>query len=248
MDPLYKRYSVLVLITLGALFIVRELNLAYPVFITTTQRSLELSVTGEGKVEVTPDTAFIRVGVAAANAKTVNSVQEELAMKSDALIDAMVTLGINKADMKTTTYNIYPLYGDTVRTGPSSITGYSGSTIVQIKTKNIDRVGSIVAKATEVGANQIEGVEFTIDDPASYRSKARKAAIADAKKQAQALSKDLGIRLGNITNIVESAGLGGGPVPYIAEVKDSALGGAAPAIQPGTQTVMSTVTVYFQKR
>lgn len=247
----FKTYAGFLLLTLGALFIIRELDLAYPISVTTTQRSSELAVTGEGKIDISPDTALIRVGIVVSNMKTVQEAQNEVSKRSNQIIDELSKLGVDKKDMKTTNYNIYPQYGDGTGREVNSIKGYNGSTTVQIKTKKIDQVGTFLAKATEAGANQVEGVEFAIDDPAIYRKQARDAAIASAKEQAKQLSQSLGIKLGKITNIVESSYGVPGPMPYMAAEslsKDIALGGAAPAIQPGTQTISTMVTVYFEKK
>ena len=60
--------------------------------------------------------------------------------------------------------------------------------------------------------------------------------------------KNLGIRLGKITNIVESTP-DSGFIPYSLKALPMGGGGGNSAtMEPGTQTVTSTVTLYFEKR
>lgn len=89
------------------------------------------------------------------------------------------------------------------------------------------------------------GVNFAVDEPQKYREKAREEAIANAKIQAEKLAKTLGIKLGKITNIVESSPQA--PISYIKTLR-SDVAQAAPVIEPGTETVTSVVTLYFEKK
>ena len=61
------------------------------------------------------------------------------------------------------------------------------------------------------------------------------------------LTQALGIRLGRVVNIVESSPTF--PPVYFTEAKQVGLGGAPPRpdIEPGSQTITSTVTLYFEK-
>ncbi len=79
------------------------------------------------------------------------------------------------------------------------------------------------------------------------REQARQKAIENAKEQAQKLASQLGIRLGRVVNIVENTP--GAPVPMYMEAKrlDTAMGAPAPEIEPGSQTVTSQVTLYFER-
>ena len=94
------------------------------------------------------------------------------------------------------------------------------------------------------------GTNYSVESPEKYREQARNKAIANAKEQAQKLANELGIRLGKVTNIVESTN-DNGPFPMMYKTEAVSLGGGnAPSadLQPGTQTISSSVTLYFEKR
>jgi hypothetical protein len=231
------------------LVLVRVFNISYPVMVMQTNKSTELSVVGEGKVDVVPDTAHIDVGVNIANATTVEAAQSQITKTNNAVIAAMKKLGIAKENIKTSNYSIYPAYDYTAGRG-DTITGYTGNVTISIKTKNIAQVSQVIEESTKAGANQVQGTRFEVEDPDKYRKEARDEAIKNAKTQAQQLADSLGIKLGKVVNIVEYSGGSSSPImPYAAEMSAKGMGGGGgPSIEPGSQTITSVVTLYFEKR
>lgn len=235
-------------IILFFLVVIKAFNIALPVQVTNTQKSSELAVVGEGKVEVVPDSANVEVGISVTNAKTVDEAQQQINKVNNDIIVAMQKIGIEKKDIKTANYSVYPNYD--YETG-RSITGYGADVRVTITTKNTQQVSEIVTAATSAGANTISGTSFTVSDPAKYRQEARAAAIKNAREQANEIANSLGIKLGKVVNIVE-ASPSNPDFPIINE--KMAFGGGAsaqsavPDFQEGTQTISSVVTLYFEKR
>ncbi len=240
-------YLVLVAITIIALYVVQRFDIAYPLNLRTSQVTSELSVVGEGKIDVTPDTATIDVGISVTNAKTAPEAQAQIDEINNKIIASMESLGIKKEDIQTSNYSIYPntVYNPTSQRETAS--GYNGSVTVSIKATDVDKSSLVVDEATKAGANQIQGVRFSVEHPEVYREKARDEAIANAKQQADRLAKSLGIKLGKVSNIVESSNNAPQPYMYALEAK-SADSAAGPRIEPGTQTISSVVTLYFEKR
>ena len=234
------------LLILIFLFLIKAFDISYPLTIVTTTRTSELSVVGEGKVEATPDMAYIEAGITINNAQTVDEAQKTINKVNNEIINSMKSLGINKEDIKTSNYSIYPNYEYDGKV--NNISGYNGNVTITIKTKKLTQVSKIIEDATKAGANQIQGVRFTIDKPENYREKAREEAIKNAKEQAQKLANKLGIKLGKVVNIVESTS---DSVPPMYRSAAMGLGGAESSsaeIEPGSQTITSTVTLYFEKR
>lgn len=233
------------LVVLVLLILIKVFGIAFPVTVTTSYKSSELAVSGEGKVDVVPDSANVDVGISVSNAKTVEDAQNQINTVNNAIVASMQKLGIDKKNIKTSNYSIYPNYDyETGRT----ITGYGADVYVTITTKNTQQVAQIVSEATKAGANTVSGTSFTVSDPGKYRADARKKAIENAKQQAEEIAKSLGITLGKVVNIVESNS-GETPNPIYME---RALGGAAqsavPDFQEGSQTISSVVTLYFEKK
>jgi hypothetical protein len=208
-------------------------------------------VTGEGKVFVTPDTAVVTVGIQETGTALI-AVQESVNKKSQALVSAIEKLGIDKEDIKTTSYNLYPQY-DYLTSTTNRITGYQISTNYQVRVKDFDKVNEVLTTATGVGANAIGSVSFEVNDETEKEklNEARELAVKEAKTKADGLSKAAGINLGKIINISESQnannqirplyGMGGSPdvatkMPIEAD------------IQPGQTEINVTVSLSYEVR
>lgn len=234
-------------VILLTLFLIRAFNLSYPISVTTSAVSSELSVIGEGKVDVTPDSATVNAGMNITSASTVEDARKQVDTVSRALVENLTKLGIDKKDIKTTNYSVNPSYSYESSV-PNRLNGYSANVMYAIKVKNIDIVAQVVDAATKSGANQINNIDYSIERPEKYREDARSRAIANARDQAQKLANSLGIRLGRVTNIVESNNGGPGPIPYVLKSDAIGIGSSQPNLQPGTRSVSSMVTLYFEKR
>lgn len=233
-------------IVLFALIFIRLLNISYPLSVTTTTKASELAVVGEGKVEVVPDTAFIDAGVAVNNTDTVGEAQSTINKVNNDIVAAMKKLGINKTDIKTSNYSIYPNYS--YQDNVNRIDGYNGNATITIKTRDTSLVPKIIEEATRVGANQLSGVRFTVDKPEKYREQARTLAINNAKEQAEKMAKSLGIGLGKIVNVVESTPVSSSFYGKAENLMGAGGGGGMPDVETGSQTITSIITLYFEKR
>lgn len=245
LTPFIKQFVAVTGIVLFALIFIRVFNIAYPVKVINTSTASELSVVGEGEVEVIPDIAQVTVGVNVARAATVEDAQQQMSKVNNSIIAAMQKLGVDKKDIKTANYAVYPEYS---YEGARSIVGYNGDVQITIKTKKIDMVSQMVEAATAAGANNIQGTSFTVSDTNKYREEARNKAIENAREQAHKISKTLGIKLGRVTNMVESSPDSVYPVYKSANAFAEGLGGASPNFEAGTQKINSVVTLYFEKQ
>lgn len=241
-----KNFSTVVVLTLIALFVIKYFDISYPLTVVTTSKATELAVVGEGKVEVSPDTAYVDAGITVDNRGTVKEVQDTINSINNKIINALRDIGIEKADIKTSNYSVYPNYK--YENNINSINGYNGNATVEVKVRDTQLVSQVISTVTEAGANQIQGVRFSIDKPEVFREEARDKAIENAKEQAQKMAKNLGIKLGKVVNIVESSA--NQPIPLYKTMAEGigAGGGGGPIVESGTQTVTSVVTLYFEKK
>ncbi len=226
------------------LFLVKAFNISYPISIITSTKSTELAVVGEGKVDVVPDVGYVDLGITVNRANTVEEAQQTIDKTNNAIITAMKGLGIEKGNITTSNYSINPNYR--YDNNQNTIDGYNANVTIEIKSKNPQLTSQIIEKGTAAGANQVQGTRFVVDKPEKYREEARSNAIANAKEQAQKLANNLGIKLGKVTNIVESSPDQPYPIAF-KSIPVSGGGGGGPDIEPGSQTITSVVTLYFEK-
>ncbi len=217
-------------------------------FATTTQsRGEPLVVSGEGKVFVTPDIAKVNFGIQSSGG-SLKLTQDDNSKKSKTLTDALKKLGIKEADIKTTSYSVYPQYDFT---NPNQkITGFQVSINYEVTIRDFDKVNDAIVAGTTAGANLIGGINFEVNDATKKEklNEARKLAVNDAKQKAQGLAGASGISLGKIINISENQNR---PTPIFQAADGAALEQKAPTppnIQPGQTEIDVTISLSYEVR
>jgi len=204
-----------------------------------------VSIDGSGKVVGAPDIATVELGFTTERPDVQGALQENNT-KMNRLNDELKKLGIAPADIQTTRYNVYPNY-EYPADGGRRLTSYTADQGVTVKIRDLGRISFVLQAAGNVGANQVSGLNFTIEDPDKIRAEAREKAIRNAVEKAKVLGAQLGINLGKVVNFSENTG--GYPVPIYA-YKELGLGGgsdvAAPSIQPGSLDVTSNIVLTFE--
>jgi len=240
-------------ITVGVLALVVYLGVlsrnalkAYDYIGRTELQIYTITVSGEGKVTAKPDIAEVSLGLQTENPSVANA-QKENTEKMNKIVAALKSLGIEDKDIQTTNYSIYPIYD--YPDGQQKLRGYQVAQNVTLKIRNLDKVGDVLAKAGDLGANQIGGLNFTIDEPEVLRQQAREKALLNAKEKAEALAKISGAKLGKLVSFSE--GSAGEPIPYYRSFGlEAGVGGAAdlkaPEIQPGSQDIVITASVTYE--
>lgn len=205
-------------------------------------------VSGMGDVDVAPDLAEISLAVETQE-PTARAAGDANARALERVIRALVQSGVPREDIETRGYTIFPEHIHRPDAEPR-IRGYRATNTVVVKTSKLDRVGALIDTALGAGANRVDGVSFSLRDPAVAQSAALKEAVERARRSAEAIADALGVRLGRVLQASSTAGHGP-PIPVMrrarAEAMDMAPAAAvAPPIQPGQQTVTATVTVIYQ--
>jgi len=208
----------------------------------------QFSVSATGRVFAKPDIANLIVGVKTeAKARAALAVKENTS-KMNEIMQALKDIGIEEKDIQTTNYNLSPVYDWTVNTG-QRLKGYEVNQNVNIKIRNLDKIGDAIAKTTEKGANQIGNINFTIDDEFALRNEARKEAIKKAKEKAEGIVAETDIKLGDIINVYENQVYYPSSINYSKKMSLGIGGGGAmpaPEIQAGENEVVVETTVVWE--
>ncbi|MBI5358514.1 SIMPL domain-containing protein [Candidatus Amesbacteria bacterium] len=229
----FGKYLLIILAVWLGVFAYAKFGSGLPISSVVTQKTDLFTVSGEGKVTVTPDVAILSLGMSAKK-NTVKSAQTEANTVVNNLTKAIKEFGVDDKDIKTTNFSVYPDYDN------SRIVGYNVNINLTITIRNIDKVNEILDKATTLGANSIGGIQFTVDENKlkELTQEARKKAVEDAKTKAANLSSAAGMTLGKIVNIQEGSN-NNYPRPMML---------AKTEIQPGTTDITSTVTLFYETR
>lgn len=208
-----------------------------------------ISISGEGRVVGIPDVATVDLGTNVEK-KTVAEAQKENSRVMDQLIADVKAMGVESKDIQTTSYNVFPNYD--WNDGKQTLRSYSVTQNVHVKVRNLDKVGDILGKAGQLGANQIGGISFAVDEPEHLKAEARDEAIMNAKEKAEALARAAGVELVRVVSFNESYG-GGVPMPYYAKEAygmggDVATQAAAPSVEAGSSEIIANVTMTYEIR
>jgi uncharacterized protein YggE len=196
-----------------------------------------VTVTGHGQARVAPDSAAVRVAAVHQAA----GVAEALAgADSAASTIAAAARGFTTPEqVGSTSLQIW-----TSRDAADRPAGFQARHSLTIRCPDIDAAGGLLTALAEVVGDrlEVEGVALELSDPTAAAQAAREAAYADAVVRATQLAGLAGAELGDVQEVVEGSGHGGGPTLMTRAL-------AAPAsFQPGETTVPASVTVTFQLR
>lgn len=208
------------------------------------------SVTGSGTVYAKADIANIEVGLKTGTKKTAAEATAESTTKINKINTELLNLGIEDKDIKTSNYTLNPVYNWTNAKGQELI-GYEVTQTLTLKIRDLAKIGDIIAKTTEQGANQVGNISFTIDDEFELKNQARELAITKAKEKAELIAKQSGLELGKVKGVYENSNPIISPVAYsnakmMLESADQASGLAAPEIQSGQNEVKVEVTLTYE--
>jgi hypothetical protein len=203
-----------------------------------------LSVTGSGQAILTPDVAYIYVGVhtekpSAAEAVTENNGQTQK------VIQALRDFGIDAKDIRTTNFSIWPMDKYDPSSGlPTGEKTYAVDNTVYVTVRDLDKLGDLLDTVIAAGANTVNSVQFDVADKSEALKQARADAVKDAKAQAESLASAAGMTLGEVQSISfydtpaypVMDGRGGG---------GNAVAEAAVPIQPGQLTFTVSVNISY---
>jgi uncharacterized protein len=192
-----------------------------------------LVVTGEGNVEVVPDTVVVSLGVTARAPQAAAAFQQATAVLNR-VVSTLLAAGVPQAQIQTSQVSLNPAFED------GRQVGFEATATVRVTLRDIGTAGAIIDRAVAAGANNVAGISFEVRDPAPAEAQALALAVQNAQRQAMALARSLGVALGPVVR-AEAEPTGGPVQPLFAR----AVAGEALPVLPGTQTITRRVRVEF---
>jgi uncharacterized protein YggE len=201
-------------------------------------------VTGEGEVRVTPDRAVVSVGVQT-RAATAAAAGSDNASRQRAIIDAIKAVGVTPDLISTTNYSVHPEMQYDQQGRVSRVVAYVVSNTVRVEVRRIDLVAAVIDAGLSKGANQINGVEFSVSNAEEARRTALAQAVGKARADAEAMARAAGGRLGDLIEL-SSAAQTNYPRPMydMARMQTSAVAPPTP-IEPGQATISASVSAIW---
>jgi hypothetical protein len=157
-------------------------------------------VSGHAETMIPANRATVRIAVDA-RGETAALAGAENARIQEAVLVALGSAGVASTQIATAGYtvaeNLRPVGPD--RTPQRD--GYVARNAVHVELTALDRIGTVIDAALAAGANRIDGVLFTATQTDSARRVALTAAIANARRDAEAMARAAGGTLGRLLEL-----------------------------------------------
>ncbi|MEP2101808.1 MAG: SIMPL domain-containing protein [Parasphingorhabdus sp.] len=210
--------------------------------ITAQNPVIELSISEQ--VDNRPDNATFSTGVET-KAPTATKALRDNSRQAKQVIDKLKSLGIAEDDIQTTGINLNADYQYDRASETNRFVGYRVSNQVQVKIRNIDKLGMILdALVSSDGATNLSGPYFSIDDDSAIKQLARQRGLANGKKQAESYAKALGytgVRVLSIAEGISNNAPGPMPASRMMAMQDESV-----PIAPGQVGTTITLNISYE--
>lgn len=165
-----------------------------------------LTVSATGRADTRPDEARLQLGVQslAASAGEASRLNRE---KMDRVAAALARLGVKPDDIQTRNLSL-----QRIDHGPER-GRFRADNVVEVKMRDMARVGEAVTAATEAGANVLSGPELRVSDREGASRSAYAAAYRAARARAEAYAQAAGLKIDRVLGIYDG-GDSHAPPPY----------------------------------
>ena len=148
----------------------------------STKGTVGISTTANA--EVAPDTVEINIAVKTNDKKSLSVAAKENKEKSDKIYNMLTSMINSEAGdyIKTANYNAQPIYVYDNDLKRRVMDKYEVSNSIIVHTKNLDKLGEIIDQAIQLGATDINDLNFSVSN---YENKCREL-LKEAGEQAYA--------------------------------------------------------------
>lgn len=200
-----------------------------------------IQVSAGGQVQAQADTAVVRVAVVTTG-DDVETVRERLAANASSLTDALAEMGIAGDQVQTAYYDISS--NQRYQNAEGEEPEYRAMHRFSVTVNDTDRVGEVIDTSVNNGANEIDGVEFTLspDKRQELRQEALTEAMETARGEADTIAAASDLTVAGVDRVTTTQY---SRTPYQAEAVAMAGDGAGTSINSGPVTVSADVTVVY---
>ena len=201
-----------------------------------------LNVSAQAEASRVPDIATISAGVVT-QAVDGNTAMRQNSEQMAKVVSAIKAAGIADKDVQTSGISLNPQYRYE-ENQPPRITGYQASNTVNVKLREVAKMGKVLDALVASGANQVNGPSFGIDDPEPLYDRARLDALKAARARAETYAGALGVRVRRIVSISEGGAAMPSPMPRMAMMKAEAYDSTP--VAAGESSVSVNLDVVFE--
>jgi uncharacterized protein YggE len=206
-----------------------------------------INVIGEGELSVTPDVAYLNIGLTT-KATTAKEAQSKNASGFSNVQKVLYdNYKMDKKDVKTSGFQVQPVYTYADKEEPK-ITSYTATQSIQITYRDLSKIGVLLDDLSGAGVNQINGVQFDTEKRQEYEIQAIDSAMNNAAVKAKAIAKNAGKELKGVINVTQGGNKTSPPIIYNSvnmKMADTA-GNSQTSISAGELKITSSLSVQYE--
>ena len=195
-----------------------------------------------GRADTRPDEARFTAGVQTIE-RTAAAASERNGQVINRVVEALRQFGVRPEDVQSRQVSLARIDHGRDRGR------FQASNMIEVRVRNVDRVGEAIAATTDAGANVVAGPDLRISDPNAANRSAYSSAYRAARARAEVYAEAAGLRVARVLAI-RDGGEGASPAYYEGDVAMEAAPPpmartAAPPVPPGMTTSQVAVRVDF---
>jgi uncharacterized protein YggE len=210
------------------------------------ERPRIVAVSGQGEIQAEPDQAIVTLGVESRRPK-LEEARAQVTRTVDAVLKLTRDQKIDQKYVRATRINVQPEYNWDPKAKERNLIGYFVSRQVEVDLRDLDKLGTLLEKATDLGVNQIGDPRLESSKRRDLEREALAKAVHDARANAEAIAKAAGAKIGAARTISASSGFT--PVPVMTRMKTMAMAAeaadASQTYQSGQMTFTGNVQVEY---
>jgi uncharacterized protein YggE len=209
------------------------------------ERPRTVAVSGQGEIQAEPDLAHVTLGVESRKPK-LEEARAEVARTIDAVLKLTRDLKIDQTLVRSTRINVQPEYNWDANARERNLIGYYVSRQVEIELRDLEKLGQLLERATDLGVNQLGDPRLDSSKRRDLERQALAKAVEDARANAEAVAKTAGARLGPVRTISANSGYVPPPMPMRGKVMMAMeASDAAQSYQSGQMTFTGNVQIEY---
>lgn len=190
----------------------------------------EIAVMGTGTVTVSPDFAVVQFTVISRDAEAARAGQANARAMAAVRGALRSLLSVPDDSLPTVSYSVGADYD---RGRP---VGYQAQSAIEVTVHDLGRVGGVIDAALGAGANNVSQLRFESTKEEAARLEALGRAVQSARRQAEAIARAAGGRLGPLLSVSS-----GGPIPLAGREMAMRTMAAETPVEAPTLEVTATV-------
>lgn len=160
-------------------------------------RSRGVTATGTCVVRTKPDLVEVTIGVRQSS-RSARTAKDYVKSHVARVVDVLTKDGVASKDIQTEYFGLSPSWDY-----QKHFVVWGCNEKLRVRIRKVESVATVVDDVVKAGANQIEGIEYTVQDVNALRAKGRVKAAKVAREKAAQLASSLGGQLGPLVSVNE---------------------------------------------